>query len=184
FAGTGNGDPGILRERNTWWDVVHATSGTPDIETVRRIRAIDRWSMDLDMPPADDPAIEAGEERPPLVAGGSFCDVYLIGWPVRCLWGIDARLDRQQIGLEPVPEWLEEVRFVHNPFPTRAWWPGMAANLALFGGAWLLVLTGPGVIRSWQRRRKGGCPACGYNVSGVAVCPECGTPVRRARASR
>ncbi|HYD02360.1 MAG TPA: hypothetical protein VEB22_14120 [Phycisphaerales bacterium] len=180
FVGLGDANLDVLREGNAWWDIAHIASGLPDIETVRRIRAISNWSPDLDPVVGDDVAIDPVAQK--LVDGGTPCDLYLIGWPARCLWGIDARLEHVQVGLEPVPEWLEEIRFVHHPFPTRIWWPGMLANVAVFGGGWLALLAGPGVTRWWLRRQRGGCPECGYDVKGLqpgAACPECGAATSR-----
>jgi hypothetical protein len=44
----------------------------------------------------------------------------------------------------------------------------------------LLILRGP--IRRWERRRRGLCINCGYNLTGneSGVCPECGTGVSHA----
>ncbi|MCA9281548.1 MAG: hypothetical protein H6812_12670 [Phycisphaeraceae bacterium] len=46
----------------------------------------------------------------------------------------------------------------------------------LFYAAILFVLwIAPGVLIRWNRARRGLCRHCAYNITGVAVCPECGT---------
>lgn len=53
---------------------------------------------------------------------------------------------------------------------------------------WMLVVAAAGSlvalvrpdVRRWRRRRRGQCPACGYDRGGLepsAACPECNTPV-------
>jgi hypothetical protein len=56
-----------------------------------------------------------------------------------------------------------------------AWLTGVTAVLPLLVGASRLV--------AWRRRRRtGGCPNCGYDLTGnvSGVCPECGTLVVKA----
>ncbi len=55
--------------------------------------------------------------------------------------------------------------------------PGLAANTAVYAGAWWLVVFAPGTIRRHRRRRRGACVRCGYDRRGIgadAACPECG----------
>lgn len=64
--------------------------------------------------------------------------------------------------------------------PLRPTWPGFFIDAALYGGAvWILLVT-PGVVVRWRRKRRGRCPACGYELAGLDTCPECG----RAKAGR
>ncbi len=64
--------------------------------------------------------------------------------------------------------------------PLRPVWPGFLINTLLYAGAaWLLLALPEGwrIARGrsvWQRRRRGLCPACGYDLSGLTACPECG----------
>ncbi len=56
----------------------------------------------------------------------------------------------------------------------RPAWRGLAADSVGFGAAWFAALS----LIAWRRRarriRNGRCAACGYPVSGLGICPECG----------
>lgn len=168
FGGYGNGDLYMLRQTNAWWDVVTYVGDERAEDAIVRVRDVHDWSEDT----------IAAVVRADAAGGAWPRDVVLIGWPCRCVWGAKGGESGSEVeGLVEVPEWLETIRFVHNPLPVRVWWPGMGADVALFGGVWMAVLAGPGVASRWLRRRRGGCVACGYDVRGVAVCPECGLAV-------
>ncbi len=169
FGGYGDGDLYMLRQTNRWWDTVSVISGDESgAEAVARVRAVRNWDEDIIAA-----VVRAGNAR-----GIWPRDVVLIGWPARCLWGTRGGIEGGTIeGLTEAPEWLQNMRYVRQPLPTRVWWPGMAVDVSLFGGAWLLVLAGPGAWRRWMWWRRGGCRGCGYDVRGVAVCPECGLAV-------
>jgi hypothetical protein len=56
-------------------------------------------------------------------------------------------------------------------------WPGFAANTLLYAALAWVPLRGVGTLRRWRRSRRGRCPACGYDLAGLAAgtaCPECG----------
>ncbi len=54
-------------------------------------------------------------------------------------------------------------------------WPGLAANTAIFASLWAIpTLTIP-AIRRHRRARAGRCHACGYDITTLPRCPECGT---------
>ena len=75
---------------------------------------------------------------------------------------------------------IRDRRGLHNILPLRPIWPGFAVDALLFTvPAYLaLVLVGEcaAMLRRWRRRRKGLCPACGYDLAGLdgTRCPECG----------
>ncbi|MEX2217648.1 MAG: hypothetical protein WD749_02715 [Phycisphaerales bacterium] len=56
------------------------------------------------------------------------------------------------------------------------WW-GFALDTAIFGVAWLGLLTAGAAARRRRRTRRARCPHCGYSTAGLpagAACPECG----------
>lgn len=63
--------------------------------------------------------------------------------------------------------------------PLQPVWTGLTLNLLIHGMVWLLTLM---LVARWvgaRRARRGGCPSCGYDLSGQragapAGCPECG----------
>ncbi len=58
--------------------------------------------------------------------------------------------------------------------PTRVYWPGLVFNTIFFGVLFLVMFILPGRARIARRRRLGLCLACGYDLAGLAKCPECG----------
>lgn len=68
--------------------------------------------------------------------------------------------------------------------PPRPVWAGLAADAAVYGGAWWGLLTLPGARRRW-RVKQGLCGSCGYPRGPAEVCSECGArPARRAPAGQ
>ncbi len=88
----------------------------------------------------------------------------------------EARLPLRRRGLV-VPNPLDPPKT--HLLPLDPVWPGFAFNALSFGGgAWALLaapsLVGVAVGRRRRRRRRGLCVACGYDISGLDTCPECG----------
>lgn len=55
---------------------------------------------------------------------------------------------------------------------------GFALNTMFYAGAWWVALFGVTRARRWNRRRRGLCGRCAYDLRGLedrAKCPECGT---------
>jgi hypothetical protein len=104
-------------------------------------------------------SVSDSEEPPhPRIKGGIQAEYRWFRWlpmPLRqLLHGYD----------EPVVPWM--------PIPL-----GLAADSAIYGSLYWLLLTGPGRVRRALRRRRGRCARCGYDLSGTptdAPCPECG----------
>jgi hypothetical protein len=73
------------------------------------------------------------------------------------------------------PSWLDQ----RDWFPTDPLWPGFLVDTAFWGGAafcvWWSGRGGAGFVRRGVRRRRGRCVGCGYELKGLAVCPECGS---------
>lgn len=103
------------------------------------------------------------------------------GWPLRAFRGgsIIERSDsiRYRVaGLFSVSAWA----FFRPDMPlttnacTLPIWSGLLVNTGFFAvmawGGWLAIDVG----RRHSRMRRGLCPACAYEIRGLAVCPECG----------
>ena len=64
----------------------------------------------------------------------------------------------------------------HRLAPLRPIWPGFAVNTLFYAAILWLVMLGPFALRRLIRRRRGLCPACGYDLRHAehVACPECG----------
>jgi hypothetical protein len=113
--------------------------------------------------------------RPTPVGAVSRVDTGATGWPVRALaseaWYFRDRPDELRHNLQ-----LSSRATGRVFLPLRPLWPGLAADTAIFAGVWTLFVGTPWAIRRGVRRRRGRCPACGYDLRGQAAagCPECG----------
>jgi len=111
--------------------------------------------------------------------------VHAYGWPLPCLWEGET-VDGMNAGLTRWP-WngpsYGGIKVGNKPamghfLPTLPLWPGLAADAAVFGGAWMGLLLLPAPVRRALRRRRGRCVACKYDLRGLPAdtpCPECGT---------
>ena len=77
----------------------------------------------------------------------------------------------------PVPGVLAGEAMTGSPVSPWIWW-GVLLNSVVYGlpfaGVWYAGKAGVRRARRALRRRRGRCPACGYDVRGVDRCPECG----------
>lgn len=84
-----------------------------------------------------------------------------------------------------LPEWVQRwTAMKSGRLPLRPMWPGWALNTGLYAGLAWLWFVAPGVWLRAQRRRRGECEGCGYELAGLAsdsVCPECGRERAGAR---
>ncbi len=106
------------------------------------------------------------------------------GWPFRALRDTQSRSrpgTEQRHGAFVLREGLysPSMGLIERPIilPYQPIWTGLIADTIVFGGAWWVILTVPGLIRDRRRRRRGRCPTCGYTLKGLAPnapCPECG----------
>jgi hypothetical protein len=76
-----------------------------------------------------------------------------------------------------LPSYSMASEFEHRGMlPTAVVPLGFAIDTALFGGIIFLLWCAPPLARESLRRRRGACPACGYDLRGITsgTCPECG----------
>ncbi|MHC4786375.1 MAG: hypothetical protein ACYTE6_10465 [Planctomycetota bacterium] len=86
-------------------------------------------------------------------------------------------------------------RFVDVGLPLRcvrhfrgtysALWPGFAFNTVFYAAILWLLIPGPFALRRLVRRRRGLCPACGYDLKHAEheSCPECGGGLKKPAAA-
>lgn len=53
-------------------------------------------------------------------------------------------------------------------------WPGFVIDVVLYGGLFWVIAAVPANVRRRGRRLRGECLRCGYDLSGLDACPECG----------
>jgi hypothetical protein len=121
-------------------------------------------------------------------------NVWRIGWPVRSL-GAYRHVEKHELGVSYGEVWDKRWRpewnrvwlsgYVQRPAkpgdPPRVWplypiVPGFALNTVIYAAALAGVILGAGWAKRRRRRRRGLCEGCGYEVAGLAMCPECGVP--------
>jgi len=119
----------------------------------------------------------------PALSGRSWGVEDARGWPMPSLWCdigpgpvTGQLLARGGIPVSPPNVAVADYRAL----PCRPHWLGLGIDSALYALPWAAALAvlrwHP--LRTWRRRRRGHCPACGYDLAGLPACPECG----RARA--
>lgn len=106
--------------------------------------------------------------------------VWLSGVPFRSVCGWHVQAGALAGGGPTADQWHGVVRVPIVPphgvvfIPFRPLWLGLLGNVAAYGlAAVLLVQT----FRGWRRayrRENGRCIGCGYELAGLAACPECG----------
>ncbi len=116
------------------------------------------------------------------------------GWPLRALQGELWVIELERYLDNPIPpRWYVESRFaIANVRVFNSWrgrmlkdnrllaylpvWPGFAVNTFFYAAILWLLIPGPFALRRLIRRRRGLCPACGYDLRHAEheACPECG----------
>lgn len=127
------------------------------------------------------PAWSALSVAAPRNAKITSCWEEAFGWPMPAMMatihdnGVTVRY-QSIIDLGPHPtDWSMRLYL-----PTKVIWTGAIINTLIFMPLWWLILLLPLTLLTrmprWLRRRKGCCPACGYDLRGKfdAVCSECG----------
>lgn len=66
---------------------------------------------------------------------------------------------------------------VNRVVPVNPYWPGLLADIGLWSLLVPITALTFSLLRHVQRRRRGLCVSCGYDLAGVtnAICPECGS---------
>lgn len=108
------------------------------------------------------------------------------GWPLPALWHrtvYDGRsgpwgyADRGAVLIGALHARAYEWQMGPLYLPYLPLWRNLLADTALYGAAWALLLLAWAGVRTATRRRRGLCPVCAYDLSGLppaSPCPECG----------
>ncbi|MFM9994743.1 MAG: hypothetical protein ACKVU4_02955 [Phycisphaerales bacterium] len=110
------------------------------------------------------------------------------GWPMLCLrsvscarstdaaltwsWSLQIRPASAYTGLLLRDPATGSVPLLPDPL-------GFTVNTGVYAAAWFTLLCGFSAARHLLRGQPGGCPACGYDLTGLppsTPCPECGHP--------
>lgn len=142
----------------------------------------------------DDPEALAAQPPPEQLS----CQLYVYqwGWPMRSLeiqwphaqpmlvsiWLFERPTEAGlRTGL-PVPTSITRSS-ERTHIPLMPVWPGFVINSLVYAALAGSAVFGPGVVRRSARRRSGRCVMCGYEVVGLARCPECGEHAGENRRS-
>ncbi len=98
------------------------------------------------------------------------------GWPMRSMEG--ARWENKDgVSLyRGAVEYGGDFAANLHIFPLRPFLPGFVFNSLFYGAALWVLIPGLFALRRQIRRRRGLCPACGYDLrhGEHEACPECG----------
>ena len=113
------------------------------------------------------PAYQEGDPMPMIYD-------FAYGWPMLSMWySVDAERDWQT---GTVLARTSSGAFSDFEFPLRVLGTGFAIDSAFYAATWFVLLSAPGMLRRYVRRRRGRCIKCGYDLRGNLSqgCPECG----------
>jgi hypothetical protein len=110
-----------------------------------------------------------------------------VGWPWRSM-SLTARAQRAAVCPTRGAPRIETLPFESDGMiidgswvlPVHPHWPGFGLNWCVCAAVWLAILvvprTGWRMGREWERRWRGYCPSCGYDLRAdlPSGCPECG----------
>jgi hypothetical protein len=136
-----------------------------------------------------------GQAAWPPSGQGESRSLIVCGWPLPALACAAAYAPRNALQLTIIWGWPLPPRLASylpgadfsgsgtTLLPTHPLYRGLILDTLLYGAAWFPFLATPGAFRRTLRRRRGHCPACGYDRLGefATPCPECGHQPRVAR---
>jgi len=86
-----------------------------------------------------------------------------------------------RLGVTETPSFGVKTGSPYRPLPIVPLWRGFAINSLVFALMLFAPLMLVPALRSVRRGRRGRCLECGYDLAGLAKCPECGTERMSAR---
>lgn len=111
---------------------------------------------------------------------GPRAEVVAAGWPLRCCcmaaYGHYSQERHTIAHLGALRVSITNWGDTCGRLPVRPIWSGLMADTALSSAAWAGVLASSGALLRFQRRRRGVCEHCGYDLRRQRDrgCPECG----------
>ena len=119
-----------------------------------------------------------GDERN-SVAGGFDMIRTRTGFPLRSfgyfLWRRTTGATQVYEERGKMPAWMPDLGFFEPP--AAILWPGFLFDTAFYAALAFSMWSAPSFVRRRARKRRGACPACGYDLRTSAQtgpCPECG----------
>lgn len=179
-----------LGSMSGWWEGDRATWLWPDTELAPQamLTLEIRWPGLIERRAVGEPGSTAGAGPARMTPYPGVATVEQFesraGWP----WPALRSRDRRDPGSPPARSSLEggivweELAGARAGAPDRTRLPvtpilpGLAADVAVWGGLAGLTHAGLGALVRVRRRGRGECPACRYPWRGPGSCPECGTP--------
>ena len=89
------------------------------------------------------------------------------GWPLAVLESVEVFADDTPFA-SPDPNRQLAIPYRVEPL-------GLAISAAMYATVMWVLWAVPVAFRRWDRLERGACVKCGYEVAGLARCPECGT---------
>lgn len=128
-------------------------------------------------------SIDGTDCFPPIYSHSMF--VFQTGWPMVSMhtWKLDPRNIRSGARVNKQESWewgtrgFESVGARTLPAPLMPIPLGFTINTLFYGGILYAGVCGVSCVRWIRRRRRGLCRACGYDITGLPRCPECGLVV-------
>lgn len=134
--------------------------------------------------------VASSEERPAESMRRFTVEESTLGWPFPALTRFEARAGNfdsttktfdSNLEVPALGPWYEGVLWtltqtrVPRSLPIMPRWLPFLSDTLVFAAPVALLWLGVPAARRWRRRRRGLCPTCGYEVRGLATCPECGS---------
>ncbi|CAN5866794.1 hypothetical protein BH11PLA1_BH11PLA1_10430 [soil metagenome] len=96
------------------------------------------------------------------------------GWPLRCVAIAAPELGESLLEGWPNQAWQPLPWMSQLQLPTSFFVGNLTMNAAAFGVAWFFAILGTVHLYRWRRHRRGACLYCGYAMTNLEQCPECG----------
>ena len=119
------------------------------------------------------------DAHPPyIINNGGYLEYHLSGWPWYCLFRPVLHLPTNH--KTDTPAHTACLYPTDKFVPTQIIASGLAINTAFYATLWGILLVALPAIKQRLRKRRGLCARCGYEVTDLPTCPECGSELKSA----